>query len=266
MKCIFCKKPSDSSKSVEHIIPESLGNKEHFLKKGIVCEQCNNYFATKVEKPVLEQPYFKNVRHRNFIKSKKNRLVSDKVLFPYKTAGWTEVCMDQQGITFDQNSDHIINQIIDGSIKKMIIPILDAPQKDDPIFSRFLAKVALEFLIYRISDNKKLLDEITEDENLDPLRNYARYGKGGFWKYHQRRIYSENDRFIEPYNHPAPYEILHEIDLLYTKRFELYLVLVIMGIEYTINFAGSETQGYLEWLEENGNISPISRLNEMRIE
>lgn len=46
MKCIFCKDSSDNSTSVEHIIPESLGNKD-ILPKGIVCDSCNNYFAVK---------------------------------------------------------------------------------------------------------------------------------------------------------------------------------------------------------------------------
>ena len=71
MKCIFCKKDSSNSKSVEHIIPESLGNKSHILPKGIVCDSCNNYFAIKIEKKVLDKPYFKNVRYRNLITTKK---------------------------------------------------------------------------------------------------------------------------------------------------------------------------------------------------
>ena len=49
-KCIFCHKDVSISKSVEHIIPESLGNKSHVLPKGYVCDECNNYFARKVEK------------------------------------------------------------------------------------------------------------------------------------------------------------------------------------------------------------------------
>lgn len=49
MQCIFCHKDSSTSKSIEHIIPESLGNKEHFLPKGYVCDECNHYFAIKIE-------------------------------------------------------------------------------------------------------------------------------------------------------------------------------------------------------------------------
>jgi len=49
MRCIFCKEDSTSSKSSEHIIPESLGNTEHTLPCGVVCDRCNNYFGRKVE-------------------------------------------------------------------------------------------------------------------------------------------------------------------------------------------------------------------------
>ena len=70
-KCIFCHKDVSISKSVEHIIPESLGNKSHVLPKGYVCDECNNYFARKVEKELLAMPYFISMRSRNNILSKK---------------------------------------------------------------------------------------------------------------------------------------------------------------------------------------------------
>ncbi|RHJ93598.1 MULTISPECIES: HNH endonuclease [Bacteroidales] len=53
MNCIFCTQNSENSKSVEHIIPESLGNKLTVLSKGIVCDECNNYFARKIEGEML---------------------------------------------------------------------------------------------------------------------------------------------------------------------------------------------------------------------
>ena len=51
VRCIFCKTKSSACVSVEHIIPESLGNTQHILPRGWVCDSCNNYMATKVEKP-----------------------------------------------------------------------------------------------------------------------------------------------------------------------------------------------------------------------
>jgi hypothetical protein len=76
MRCIFCKNDSTNSKSVEHIIPESLGNKNNILPKGVVCDSCNSYFGSKIEKAVLEMPYFKSLRGRIMIENKKGKISS----------------------------------------------------------------------------------------------------------------------------------------------------------------------------------------------
>jgi hypothetical protein len=73
MRCIFCKTPSDASVSVEHIIPESLGNTLHVLPQGTVCDKCNNYLARKVEKPVLEAPMFRFLRSDRAIPNKRGK-------------------------------------------------------------------------------------------------------------------------------------------------------------------------------------------------
>src|ERR1700740_3037953 len=70
MRCIFCTAPSSTSRSVEHIIPESLGNTRHVLPKGAVCDTCNNYFARKVEQPVLSHRSIRNLRAWNGLRSK----------------------------------------------------------------------------------------------------------------------------------------------------------------------------------------------------
>jgi HNH endonuclease len=72
MRCIFCKVISDNSTSVEHVLPESFGNEDHILRAGWVCDGCNNYFATKVEKPFLESEFGSAIRHFMRVPSKKN--------------------------------------------------------------------------------------------------------------------------------------------------------------------------------------------------
>lgn len=62
MRCIFCKADTATSRSAEHIIPESLGNDQHILPIGVVCDGCNNYFARKVEHPVLDSEMFRLIR------------------------------------------------------------------------------------------------------------------------------------------------------------------------------------------------------------
>ncbi len=74
MRCIFCKDDSTNSKSLEHIIPESLGNATLILKPGVVCDKCNNYFAREVDKPFLEHNSIRNLRFEEGILSKKGRI------------------------------------------------------------------------------------------------------------------------------------------------------------------------------------------------
>ncbi len=54
-----------------------------------------------------------------------------------------------------------------------------------------------------------------------------------------------------------PYEVLHEYMLLYTEARELYLIVAILGVEYTLNMGGPEIDGYINWLKENDEKSPL---------
>lgn len=264
MICLFCKKGSSDSKSVEHIIPESLGNKVHVLPLGIVCDNCNQYFAKKIEKPLLEKSYFRNVRNRNFVESKKNKIpIGDAIVF--------NPSMDKIQIHHDKNSTSIIFENEESAKKVMskgsgsfIIPMNNQPEQNDVIMSRFLAKCALESLVnYFAGDD--WIEEIINKVELDPLRNYARYGIGKFWIYNQRRIYDEEDRFTDNIYHPEPYEILHEMEFLHLESQVLYFVLVIFGVEYVINCGGSELNQYQDWLRENNNISPVRIPSEVMV-
>ncbi|MEL7124364.1 MAG: HNH endonuclease, partial [Bacteroidota bacterium] len=146
MKCIFCKKVSDNSKSVEHIIPESLGNKEHVLAPGVVCDKCNQYFALKIEKSLLEKKYFMEVRHRNSIESKKRRIPRSKGIM----GGEVDILKMRDGRTeVVVENPEIFKGISEGKIKHMIVPIVQEPEPNDKILSRFLAKVAIESLAQR---------------------------------------------------------------------------------------------------------------------
>lgn len=258
-KCIFCKRDASSSKSIEHIIPESLGNKDLVLPRGVVCDACNQYFAIKVEKPLLESKYFRNVRFRNNILSKKGRNTPYKTLFPHSKGGWADIWLDDKGIVFDSKDDHIIELIKEGNVNKLMFEIVDQPEEENYTMSRFLAKAALESLCFMGLQDKSWMVEIRTMETLDPLRNYARYGKGKQWVYNQRRIYDEEDRFTDPIHHPEPYEVLHEMDFLYIPPGVYYFVLVIMGVEYVINCGGSELDLFHDWLKQNNNRSPIHR-------
>lgn len=280
MNCIFCHEISDSSKSVEHIIPESLGNKDTILWRGAVCDKCNNYFATKIEKPLLDQPYFVSVRQRNFIKTKKDRWVKDKLLFHGPDGGWVETQISEDNnhliIAFDEDNE-LWNSLKNGRINEIISPIIVEPELNNHTLSRFLAKCAFEFLVHRVGENHFLeFSEYLRNKQFDPLRRYARYGEGcEMWPYSQRRIYGEGDGFFGRHEEIV-YEILNEMDFLTIElgreiinnneyvHTEFYYVLVIMGVEYAINFAGPDISGYNQWLQRNNGVSPVFRDDETR--
>ena len=282
MNCVFCHNISDSSKSVEHIISESLGNKEHILWRGAVCDKCNNYFATKIEKELLDQPYFISMRHRNFIKTKKNRPVPIKVPSPQSKNGFEYIWLDDNGKNIEmifENKSKLVPLIASGQKKHMIVPIFSEPEPNNYILSRFLAKCALEYLALKFDDGENIyrneIVNLFKEKQFDDIRKYARFGEGTkYWPYHQRRVYSEGSWFVdEKENGGQPYEILHELDLLLLNcestgdmlYCETYFVVVIMGIEYVINIGGPEIDSYKNWLNENNQKCPIFRGSEKEL-
>ena len=141
--CIFCHKNSSTSKSIEHIIPESLGNKNIWLPKGYVCDECNHYFAIKIEKDLLTPPYFISLRCRNEILSKKNTPVKQDMIFPgaQKKAKVSFQAQDNS-LLFHIEDEDVINSIIEGKSHTMIAEYLPEPKYPDTLMSRFLAKCA----------------------------------------------------------------------------------------------------------------------------
>ena len=277
MQCIFCHNDSSTSKSVEHIIPESLGNKEHILPKGYVCDACNHYFSVKIESQLLAQPYFVSMRRRNDIRTKKGKYVAEDMFFPgaHKISE-TRFDLDEK-VLYITDKD-VLKAIVEGKCHKALARYIKEPEYPNKIMSRFLAKCAYESIFlwggeqdYRLwfkeRDNK---DCIFQD--FEQLRLFARYGIGE-WSYSQRRIYNEGAFFS--YKGGEPYEVLHEqkfffheIEEIDEHRFmaELYYVLVICGIEYVINVTDPDISGYNQWLKEHPGHSPIEDEDETRLD
>ena len=53
--------------------------------------------------------------------------------------------------------------------------------------------------------------------------------------------------------------MLHEYDLLYTHGLEIYIILVLFGVEFAMNLGGRLLEGYRGWLENNEWASPLYR-------
>ena len=148
MLCIFCKEDSSNSKSIEHIIPESLGNTEHILNKCIVCDKCNNYFARKIEKKVLDYPEFQIDRFHMSIPSKKGKIPPiNGIITGSGEASLVKLFkskIKETSIEFSQGAKIPAK----GSLRIPALNYLNQASKEDEIsydsyLSRFIAKIAL---------------------------------------------------------------------------------------------------------------------------
>jgi len=260
MRCVFCKNESSLSISVEHIIPQSLGNTKNFLPKGIVCDSCNNYFALKIEKPLLEQPFFKNLRARNWISNKKGRIPSEDIRF----IGAKEKSIvhrskkDKTPIEIDIDTD-FFSSIINNEITELIFPTeVERPEEDNKIIARFIGKVGVETLAQILYLKDGGLEYLTDDKQFDPIREYVRFERSHTkWCYYTRKIYDETgDIQYNPKGY-KPKELMYEYNLFYTTQSELYICIIIKGHEFTLNMGGPSIDGYMDWLIENNNASPL---------
>ncbi|WP_299550982.1 HNH endonuclease [Seonamhaeicola sp.] len=264
MRCIFCKKDSSNSKSVEHIIPESLGNKKQVLSKGIVCDSCNNYFALKIEKPVLEMPYYASLRGRKAIETKKGKIPGIPGFMKNKNETELKVFPSESNTLKIVVEDKNVWDSIE-NYDKIYIPLYDKPPKDNLNVSKFIGKIALEALAKRVSSCEGWQNDFVENDGLDELRHFVRYGKGyTLWPYYIRRIYDENQISYDRKSDKTM-EIMNEYDFFIPDKptingednrlDNLYFVMAIMGVEYTINLTNTGLDRYLKWLSNNDNKS-----------
>lgn len=283
MRCIFCKEPSDSSLSVEHIIPESLGNTLQVLPPGIVCDRCNNYFARKVEAPFLNEGTIRALRFHQGVRNKRKRIPPlDAIFMPGKDASKLHdiTIARREGISFQLHSppppttpDQMLAlslpapaayALVHGEGGAILFPDTWKPPAD-VVVTRFLAKCAIEAFAQRLLRAGLDCEPFVDYEPLDDLRNHARLGSPKQWSYSIRRIY-DTDRMIVG-AHGESLQTMYEYDLFFTNpdnvlpdgsiHSEIYFVLALFGLELALNLGGPEIDGYQEWLRRNDNKSPL---------
>ncbi|TRO17238.1 HNH endonuclease [Ectopseudomonas mendocina] len=254
MRCLFCKMDSNDSRSVEHIVPESLWNTKHILPKGIVCDGCNNYFAREVEKPFLDSPSITTLRFTQVIPNKRGRIPPiQALLMPGFPAVAYRTTSDPYRLSLDvplAALDHIANNLTG----TLLLPTTGLPPSDR-VVSRFLAKMALEAMALQLLEHPEGLAYLVEEPLLDPIRKFARRGQPSDWPHHARRIYKA-DRELATLD-GGSYQTVHEFDFLVTPQQEWYFIFALFGLELAINIGGPEIDGYVDWLSENNGASPL---------
>ena len=259
MRCIWCKQNADDSKSVEHILPESLGNRDHTLPRGWVCDPCNNYLARKVEKPFLDSCYGRTIRFEKDIPNKRGRIppirgIHLQSMLPIEVQKINEVEDISIGSMKELDESKWILSIKKNQGGTLILPMSAEPPNDRAL-SRFIAKVGLEMLASKCIHVTGSNDELANQPELDEIRRYVRLGTpANIWPIHMRRIYPVDMRFADE---EESFEVLNEWAILCTASQEYYAVIALFGAEYTINLGGPELDGYVTWLHNNNNRSPL---------
>jgi len=180
MLCLFCL--SEGPFTVEHVIPESLGNDDLVLE-GQVCAGCNNHFS-KLEEFVLQKTPIAFWKTHLGIRSKRGKLPSidlshpkrEKGVYPSihpthdNSIGFTAHEDGSTSVDIDDLS--IINQIIND--KRHEFRFVITP-KTLFILGRFLCKVGVELLC--VSDQY-----LARKDRFDRARRFARFGDlNGLW-------------------------------------------------------------------------------------
>lgn len=254
MRCIFCKTDSASSRSLEHILPESIGNTQHVLPRGVVCDKCNNYFSREVEKPFLESTAIRILRFQQAIPSKR-RIIPPMhgVLAPDYPAFVQRYPVGpiEASVMLEPSA---VEHLLKSKGGLLLFPSgTELPQ--GPIVSRFIAKAALEAMAERLVHYPEGLDYLVDESQLDPVRKHARRGERREWPVSVRRIHATNKRWIDETG--AESQMVHEYDILKTDWEEWFFVVAIFGLEFAFNFGGTEIAGYERWLQEHDNVSPL---------
>jgi hypothetical protein len=175
--CLFCWGDGPFN-TVEHIVPESLGNDSDILE-GLVCDKCQNYLGREIEKPALEKTPFAFWRSLLGVKTKKGKLPSVQLAPPNKgRIPATHPLTDEIGFTAHQDGTtsvdidvpSLVHQIATG--KKQSLRLVLSPWHLN-IMGRFLGKIGLEYLA--------LFDaSLALDSRFDVLRAFVRRGSTNY--------------------------------------------------------------------------------------
>ncbi len=169
MRCLYRCESGAGSTQEYHLYPKSAGPLEVKLRKGLVCDRCNQYFGRKLEKYFVERhpgTRFRLGMNYRTHKGKRPVLVGceDRRV---------EVRAESSGDLVTEAQSHSISYREEGE-KLVFTCATRLPGYEPRKVSRVLAKMAFETL----SVNGELPDHLSV--SLCRLREYARRNKGSY--------------------------------------------------------------------------------------
>lgn len=179
-RCIFCLEENENFNTVEHIVPESLGNTDDILRNA-VCDKCQSYLGKEVENFILSKNPFVFWRTIYGTKSKKGKepfwdMTLDKkdkgILSNYHPFSDSNIVIrpahfNNEFVIAADISNMVLMEKIQSGEKSRFNLVLTP--KMLVYMGRFLGKIALEYWC-------KYYGEKIFEKRFDELRQYVRYG------------------------------------------------------------------------------------------
>jgi len=241
-------------------MPESLGSRRRVLPRGVVCDKCNNYFARKVELPILNSTWLRNLRAWHQVPNKKGKFPSllGHIAGTDIQVNWSKGEDGEMRLSPEKKSDaQALEEVVRGGLETPLLFVMQDDVPDD-LMPRFLAKMGLETVAERYaSDLPTLISRVVDEPAWDEIRDFARQGSlNTIWPVSKRRVYPVDTLMTHP-DTGAWVQAGFGCRTLYTRRRETYFAFCIYGMEFVINLGGPSVRGYKEWLHEHSDASPF---------
>lgn len=251
VRCIYCLSGSDSSRSIEHVIPESLGNTKLVLPPGVVCDGCNNYLSRKVEGPFLNSAQIRKLRFDQAVPSKRGRVPRMEAAV---AGGGPAVLARSAGgpivVTFERAADVLC--FTDGSRGALLGE--EFCTLDSRIWSRFVGKVALGCLAAMSLEHRNEYEWIVDVREFDDLRRHIRRGGLSDWDVHVRRIYHADTAWAEG---TGTAQRVWEATLSETRNGLPLFTSAFFGLECTVCLTQPDLSTFRRELITTGGESPL---------
>lgn len=164
--CLFCRRTDRPFSSVEHILPESMGNKEWILPPGVVCDTCNNGALAAAEKDLCEFFPIKAVRTMTATQNKKGR-------YPELRFGAGTMQHDGETLSIvvnDEDDDETLKEVgRNGSVVHLRTNI----RSDRPISQKATRRVSASLLKAALELAVNDCPELAYSPSLDYVRRQA---------------------------------------------------------------------------------------------
>jgi len=224
-RCIFCNNDSPFS-SVEHIVPESLGNDIVILDKGWVCDKCNNIISA-VEGRVIYKSILGIERCRLGVITKEKKPARSET---YNITWFAKPDKPQNVLEAETDwSNYPIIWNANFSAGEIAIPFHDETCED---MARFLLKIGIE-----ITAVAKQMNDPDIKNDFSEAKSYVLGLSKDLWPYFVIRS-SDLEKHVTSIFENS----LQEHDYIRSCKFDIFLHLVedevVMFFEYGNYYAG----------------------------